>query len=735
MDFEIKNEDALSSQRDLFLFGRSAEELRLSAEEFDSIKLLDVADKNEDEIKAELRDIIADDGRSEHLWRLYMDFLRNQESAIINEIVSHPERSGPMVKYIDWDYVKERSRKGSFIVRAPKNAVVCDQSNLGQATYFIIQGTVKYQRRDVDGEVIREVENSPFEYFGEQAVINQKVIDSTNTVSSEEATLLSIDAETLLEAIDSQKSKLDTESILSSLEVSMPPELLDRLIEAGKINILRKFQSITTQTHQLEKVRIMLQGSAFVLRNSKKVGEIKPGGYIGDMEIFMPDNSSVGSVITSEDCIVIEIDSEKFAEMLADHKSFVLRLSQRSGDKITGMGKNSETDPFHIYNFEFEHLEGNDKIKQEILTEAREIISQIVEQNPTDVNDRELEDLFAFICSSLEKQEVDNPKHYVSHGANHSLNVSRFSDSIIQGSESLRQDIERIFGSKGTTLLRLVAVFHDIGYPDISHDKTVPKWRHQEFSAKQVEAHLPYERLSKLIPLSPEEYNLFLEAIAHHGSDNPDPEKLASGRPFILASNEKNPLLVSIRIADNLDLIEERLTKLQKDPDFVKIIEEIYHKCLPVSQNSLIEEGDKSKLRREIMVQTINFGIDAMYNTLGTTDRDSIPPEDKQHIKEISDNLQIITEIDDWRAFLHFRSVAVAQNVFIEEEPRDENGSGSEITVYIEYNQPSESMPLSLLNWQSGRLEASVRDSMSLKTADGKPMELKIRKIFPISKS
>lgn len=704
---------------------------------------------------------------------------------LIDELIERSDKSGPLVSFIDWEYIKdyikkENSEEKVFVAVAEKGKKLLDKKNAGEAFYVILDGDVRYEKRDMHGDVVRSVINKPYEYFGEQAVLNDKITDSTNTVESEQAALLVIARDILLESI--QKSMPDLfKKLKIHLELGLEnyDSLTQELLKEGRLNVYRRYHSITTQTQKQNKMAFLLTGRAFILRDSRNIADVLPGNIIGDAELFDKDRVNISSVIADDDSVVLEIEMGKFEEIINQHRSLKLLIAENARRKeIAGRLKESTADPFEIYQYDFTKIDNSELLtdeekkerKAEILEVARETLSMMAngkdQSKYNDKTERSLNRVFSFICKSLEDQEIDNPKYYVSHGLKHTTDVLRFAESIFDGSPTLKKDIEDVFGlEKGKIILRLVALFHDIGYPKLTEEnktKKNPKWMHQEFSGELVKKNISHELLSEIIDLSEKQYELFIEAIAHHGSDSDNPSQLSIGRPFVPASNKKilrpltikneitkeskdyeikeNPILAIIRIADNLDLIEERLTKLQKNQHFMKYMEMFLNQCQEIENHfknvdpkykdnpeyeknikdrmAAISEYANEKLESEVK-QEIQENPE-----IKEEDREKELANRQSEISEILTNLGEIAKNGDWEGYKHFQSVAIAQNVFIREK-------NSRLEVFVEYNESSDKLPLSLIHYQTGRLTDSVKKSLRLKNSEGEDIEVKITEIFP----
>ncbi|MDR2063865.1 MAG: hypothetical protein LBQ02_03730 [Candidatus Nomurabacteria bacterium] len=97
-----------------------------------------------------------------------------------------------------------------------------------------------------------------------------------------------------------------------------------------------------------------------------------------------------------------------------------------------------------------------------------------------DVDQELIEQHMGFILERAFDQHYDNPEQFVSHGFDHTLNVMKYTDSIIESTNCAKVVMEK-YGidseAKAKFLLRNVALFHDFGYP-ASEEKGLGKAAH-----------------------------------------------------------------------------------------------------------------------------------------------------------------------------------------------------------------------------------------------------------------
>ena len=75
-----------------------------------------------------------------------------------------------------------------------------------------------------------------------------------------------------------------------------------------------------------------------------------------------------------------------------------------------------------------------------------------------------------FINEKAVEQQMDNPEQYVSHGFDHSLNVMAVVEKAAAENPQVLAAMEKNYGlskAEGALMLKLIAVFHDFGYPEL----------------------------------------------------------------------------------------------------------------------------------------------------------------------------------------------------------------------------------------------------------------------------
>src|SRR3989344_5782134 len=156
---------------------------------------------------------------------------------------------------------------------------------------------------------------------------------------------------------------------------------------------------------------------------------------------------------------------------------------------------------------------------------------------------------------------------YVAHDAKHSrttvTDMIRILDALPQKTKS---DLETKYGANYRELVMLLGFLHDVGYAKLNDDE--PKGLHAPYGGDMVRNELRNE-LSTLFGIdlkgSKNGIDDFIDAITYHGSDK-------KGKDYKAASLKDNPLLLLMRLSDNLDITNNRLRAWQADPLFMRAV-------------------------------------------------------------------------------------------------------------------------------------------------------------------
>ncbi len=219
------------------------------------------------------------------------------------------------------------------------------------------------------------------------------------------------------------------------------------------------------------------------------------------------------------------------------------------------------------------------------------------------------DDLLTAILELLARQTETNPPKYVSHGSDHSLRAARFSSEVLDAFPLVAESLASRYAlspEQGRFAVMLVALLHDTGYADLAEHR-VKKWLHGPASGLIARRLFGRDAIAGHLLATPALRDDLIRAVALHGNDdsacqwiaNPefdsrcrfriapgdDPanptskttpllhaEPFAYVRDYVEADATRDPLLFTIRLADNLDASYDRLTPDQRSADFVRVL-------------------------------------------------------------------------------------------------------------------------------------------------------------------
>ncbi|KKT18597.1 MAG: hypothetical protein UW03_C0037G0018 [Candidatus Peregrinibacteria bacterium GW2011_GWA2_43_8] len=86
------------------------------------------------------------------------------------------------------------------------------------------------------------------------------------------------------------------------------------------------------------------------------------------------------------------------------------------------------------------------------------------------VPDEALQQLRAYTERHALEQHFENPEQYVSHGFDHSLNVKHHMENAMRDNPQIVETMMKKYGiskAESVTMMRMMAVYHDFGYPEV----------------------------------------------------------------------------------------------------------------------------------------------------------------------------------------------------------------------------------------------------------------------------
>jgi len=252
-----------------------------------------------------------------------------------------------------------------------------------------------------------------------------------------------------------------------------------------------------------------------------------------------------------------------------------------------------------------------------------------------------VDSIILIILTLLYNQTITDPPCYVSHSLDHSIRVTVKMLELLLTLPELNYYMQHIYGYNTTLLVLFAGLLHDVGYSDLVYcfnghkndihadvcgeNKGIPstkKFLHSISSQLMTKTAFDLKML-----FDDKTINCLLDAIKYHNFDvitcqdnkkdscsfKPTDQshslyikgKDTIHREYIIADITVNPLLVALRIADNLDFKYSRLSKIQQDENLMLMQKSIF------MNDKITNEDSKESIRKTEIKLPASFSLDA----------------------------------------------------------------------------------------------------------------------------
>lgn len=234
-----------------------------------------------------------------------------------------------------------------------------------------------------------------------------------------------------------------------------------------------------------------------------------------------------------------------------------------------------------------------ENVRRVITTTIKDLYNSLASNPDIKNNPERLAALNTIFQKTIEwiiaQDEADLALPFVAHDAQHSETTMNDMKKIIDAMpDEIKNKFREKYGENYAELIYLLGLLHDVGYAALNPGES--KGLHAPKGASIVGRNIKQE-LMKAFNLDEQGFKDFVEAIARHGSDK-------KGKDYLAASLEKNPLLLMMRLADNLDITFNRLRSWQKDKLFMRSVFKLWSDAKIREYETEVDEL-KEKLARE----------------------------------------------------------------------------------------------------------------------------------------
>ncbi|MBI5066507.1 SpoIIE family protein phosphatase [Candidatus Woesearchaeota archaeon] len=232
------------------------------------------------------------------------------------------------------------------------------------------------------------------------------------------------------------------------------------------------------------------------------------------------------------------------------------------------------------------------------------------------------------------QDEADLELPYVAHDAKHSRTTSTDMSKIVRASPELRVELEKQYGPYYAELVTLLGFLHDVGYATLEEGEH--KSIHAPRGGEMVENFLR-SQIAASFGLSEKAVSDFVDAITYHGSDK-------KGKDYKAASLTENPLLLLMRLSDNLDITENRLRAWQRDQFFMRAVYKLWD-----DEEIKGYEAKIAGLRKELSRTEVKKDIDEHNEQI-----DALIEKINERVKKINEeSVNVITGVRNLLQKLH----------------------------------------------------------------------------------
>ena len=273
----------------------------------------------------------------------------------------------------------------------------------------------------MENDLQQDVANAQLE--GDEAIVSQIDIEKDEAIGA---------IERAINSLRTYESELEEDSFEKSSIEEEINEFESLLVEINNID--------AQQASLVDRVLSFVRNSLLNLRKSINTPLHRWGLYESKIKVEETDNPTTVFIAGLQD-----FGNEK----LDDYVNKISSLEGADTAKINRVRSFFNQDVIDDITYIYTDLLANEDFVSE---EKQEYIKANLE----------------FVLERAFDQHLDNPEQYVSHGFDHTLNVIKYTDSIIDANPEVLEKVQEKYGigeAESVFLLRAVSLFHDFGYP------------------------------------------------------------------------------------------------------------------------------------------------------------------------------------------------------------------------------------------------------------------------------
>lgn len=221
------------------------------------------------------------------------------------------------------DYLLQHAKTYEY----PAYSLLIQQSDRDRDMYVLLEGTTGIYKKNVNGERFCVASLVPGCLFGEYGFfLNEPRL--ADVIALSKVKILKI--EYIPEIFDQWIQKQVAENLKhrfwiihgimkSNLLSMLPEDTTDQLIHRGHVKEIKSHQVLFKESTPGTQFYVLIQGSVIIQQGGKSINVLKQGDCFGELSLFVNQGIRTASAVAQTDCLLLEINSNDFFDLLADN--------------------------------------------------------------------------------------------------------------------------------------------------------------------------------------------------------------------------------------------------------------------------------------------------------------------------------------------------------------------------------------------------------------------------------